>query len=249
MVMNNRPIEKKLLEGVLDQILTKFDKAGSGDVFNLCLSLGKGARKLPQDSVSTDIYYAIFLKSMQVLSECDLYQISQIGNFMSSPGASRNVPDEFWTGCIEEALQESLLEFKKYSDVINRESYLEDFMSCLVSFGIRGIASEKLQKTVIDLVRENQEHMTNKSQENFMFFLDRCHQPRGEDFEVVNTLMDNITKDELILQGEIRDHLLILSLIQKYGLDQNLLIQQIEYVFHEQFLTEDSDAQKSLSKP
>ena len=82
-----------------------------------------------------------------------------------------------------------------------------------------------------------------------MFFLDRCHQPRGEDFEVVNTLMDNITKDELILKGEIRDHLLMLSLIQKYGLDQNLLIQQIEYVFHEQFLTEDADAQKSLSKP
>jgi hypothetical protein len=59
--------------------------------------------------------------------------------------------------------------------VINRESYLEDFMSCLVSFGIRGIASEKLQKTVIELVRENQEHMVNKSSENFMFFLDRCH--------------------------------------------------------------------------
>ena len=60
--------------------------------------------------------------------------------------------------------------------------------------------------------------------------------------------MDNITKDELILKGEIRDHLLMLSLIQKYGLDQNLLIQQIEYVFHEQFLTQDADAQKSLSK-
>ena len=158
------------------------------------------------------------------MGECDLYQISQIGNFMSSPGASRNVPDEFWTGCIEDALYESLKEFKKYEEVINKPSYIDDFMSCLVSFGIRGLASKKLQKTVLELVGNNQEHMINRSIENFMFFLDRCHQPKPEDVEVVNTLMDNVTKQELILKGEIRDYLLILSLIHKYGLDQNLLI-------------------------
>lgn len=132
---------------------------------------------------------------------------------MSSPGASRNVPDEFWTGCVEDALYESLDEFKKYSDLINRESYLDDFMSCLVSFGIRGVASEKLQKTVLELVRENQEHMMTKAQENFMFFLDRCHKPRSEDVEVINTLMTSITASESILKGEIRDHLLLLSLL------------------------------------
>ena len=42
-------------------------------------------------------------------------------------------------------------------------------------------------------------------------------------FDLLN-LMDNVTKQELILKGEIRDYLLILSLIHKYGLDQNLLI-------------------------
>ena len=109
------------------------------------------------------------------MGESDLYQISQIGNFMSSPGASRNVPDEFWTGCVEDALYESLKEFKKYEDVINRDSYIDDFMSCLVSFGIRGLASKKLQKTVLELVANNQDHMVNRSTENFMFFLDRCH--------------------------------------------------------------------------
>lgn len=158
------------------------------------------------------------------MGEFDLYQISQVGNFMSGPNVSRNVPDEFWTGCVESALDDSLREFKKYSDIISKENYLDDYMSCLVSFGIRGIASKNLQKTVIEFVGENLEHLSPRAAENFMFFLDRCHQPRPEDFNTINGLMDRITSSENILKGEIRDHLLILSLIQKYGLDQNLLI-------------------------
>ena len=144
LVMNPRPIEQKLADGVINGILNKFDKAGSKDVFYLCIALGKGMRKLPQESVSTDIYYAIYLKSLQVMSEYDLYQISQIGNFMSGPGVSRNIPDEFWTGCLESALDESLKEFTKYSELISKENYMDDYMSCLVSFGIRGVASKKL---------------------------------------------------------------------------------------------------------
>jgi hypothetical protein len=61
---------------------------------------------------------------------------------MSGPAVSRNVPDEFWTGCVETALHLSLDEFKKYEQVIAKDSYLDDFMSCLVSFGIRGLASK-----------------------------------------------------------------------------------------------------------
>jgi hypothetical protein len=139
----------------------------------LCLALGKGARKLPQ--ISTDVYYAIYLKCLQVINEFDLYQISQIGNFMSGPGVSRNVPDEFWTGCLENALNESVKEFKKYSEIIAKDSYLDDFMSCLVSHGVRGLASKNLQKTVLELVGENIEYINPRATENFLFFLDRCH--------------------------------------------------------------------------
>jgi hypothetical protein len=94
---------------------------------------------------------------------------------MSGPNVSRNVPDEFWTGCVESALDESLKEFKKYSDLISKESYLDDYMSCLVSFGIRGVASRNLQKSVIEFVDEHLEHLSPRASENFMFFLDRCH--------------------------------------------------------------------------
>ena len=144
MVMNPRPIEKNMADGIINGILNKFDRASSKDLFYLCIALGKGSQKLPSESISTDVYYAIYLKCLQVMGEFDLYQISQVGNFMSGPNVSRNVPDEFWTGCVESALEESLKEFKKYSDLISKESYLDDYMSCLVSFGIRGIASKNL---------------------------------------------------------------------------------------------------------
>lgn len=47
-----------------------------------------------------------------MIDEFDIYQLSQIGNFMSSPGASANVPDEYWSGCLEPALEASLKDFK-----------------------------------------------------------------------------------------------------------------------------------------
>jgi hypothetical protein len=76
MVMNPRPIEKKMADGIINGILNKFDRASSKDLFYLCIALGKGSQKLPAESVSTDIYYAIYLKSLQVMGEFDLYQIS-----------------------------------------------------------------------------------------------------------------------------------------------------------------------------
>jgi hypothetical protein len=81
-----------------------------------------------------------------------------------------------------------------------------------------------LQKTVLDLAGNNIQYLSPKAIENLMFFLDRCHQPRSEDIEIINELMGSITTSEHVMKGEIRDHLLILSLLNKYGLDHNVLI-------------------------
>ena len=72
-VMNNRPIKSGLSEAMVDQILNKFDKAESLDIFYLCIALGKGYRKLPQGIASSDLYYAIFLKLMTKAKDYDLY--------------------------------------------------------------------------------------------------------------------------------------------------------------------------------
>ena len=71
--------------------------------------------------------------------------------FMCSPGTSIHVPDEFWVGCLEPALNASIKDYYKHQDVISKESYLEDLMGCLVSFGIRSLGSTKLINSVLKL--------------------------------------------------------------------------------------------------
>ena len=79
-----------------------------------------------------------------MVNEYDLYQLSQIGNFLCSPGPSQHVPDDYWTNCFEKALENSFEEFEKHKDVIAKDAYIDDFTSCLVPFGIRGINSDSL---------------------------------------------------------------------------------------------------------
>lgn len=62
---------------------------------------------------------------------------------MSGPSALNYVRDDFWTETMETALSESLNEFLEHQDLIAKDQYLDDFMSCLVQFGIRRVASEK----------------------------------------------------------------------------------------------------------
>ena len=92
LVMNPRPIKEQLAVGMIDTILQKFDGAKPIDIFRVCVALGKGGQKIPAKLISSDVHYAIYLKQLQLIDQFDLYQLSQIGNFMSSPGTSSNVP-------------------------------------------------------------------------------------------------------------------------------------------------------------
>ena len=60
--MNPRPINENLSSGLIEAILNKFDGVEAKDVFQLCVALGKGSDKIPSSVVSTDVYYAIYLK-------------------------------------------------------------------------------------------------------------------------------------------------------------------------------------------
>lgn len=95
--MNNRPIKPALAEGMIEQIFSKFDKVEPIDLFYSCVALSRGARKLPQKIVSSDLFYAIYLKLVSHSKALDLYQLSQIANFLCSPQGLKFVPDELWT--------------------------------------------------------------------------------------------------------------------------------------------------------
>jgi hypothetical protein len=43
---------------------------------------------------------------------------------------------------MESALSESLNEFQEHQNLIAKDQYLDDFMACLVQFGIRGVSSD-----------------------------------------------------------------------------------------------------------
>jgi hypothetical protein len=60
---------------------------------------------------------------------------------MTSPAASGNVPEEYWTECLHEALIDSLKEFNEHKEHISKEAFINDFSKCLVSFAIKGLGS------------------------------------------------------------------------------------------------------------
>jgi len=90
---------------------------------------------------------------------------------MSTPGISRHVPDDFWTDCVEPSLYDSLDEFEEHKELIAKESFLNDYFSCLVSFGIRQIASKKLVEKTVKLAKRNMDSMGPRSCESFLFFI------------------------------------------------------------------------------
>ena len=73
---------------------------------------------------------------------------------------------------------------------------------------------------VIDLVYKNMEHMSPKSCENLMFFIQR--NPLKTSPEVTDGLMkllEYICDQKFVLKGEIKDHLIMLDLIRKHKLE------------------------------
>jgi hypothetical protein len=72
--------------------------------------------------------------------------------FMCSPYASPYVPDNFWKDTLEVALNQAIINFKKYEGKINKEVYLDDFIRGLVSFGIRELGSQSFVDKVESLV-------------------------------------------------------------------------------------------------
>ena len=143
-VMNNRPIDNKLADGLLSSIQSKMDKASAKDIFYICVALGGRQQRISQKSIHSDLYYTLYLRLTSIIEEFDLYQLSKIGIFLSNPDATKYVPEEFWKSQFEPALIDSIKEFKKHSELISKDAYFEDFTSCLLSFGFRSQGSSKL---------------------------------------------------------------------------------------------------------
>ena len=102
--MNKRKIEDSFWKEFLQSVLNKIDKASPKDTFYLSMALGRG--RINPRIINTDLYYTLYLNASRytLKDEFDLYQLSQLSMFLSSPEVSPYVPDEFWTESLEKAL-------------------------------------------------------------------------------------------------------------------------------------------------
>ena len=73
LIMNSRPVPKRLAEEVIEQIIAKLGDAQAKDVFYICLALGKGSQKIDQKLISADLYYRVHHKCMNFMNQYDLY--------------------------------------------------------------------------------------------------------------------------------------------------------------------------------
>lgn len=154
MSLNSRPFNESLFSTILNQILSKFHQSSSKDIWYCCLALSN--EKVPEQMIiASDVYYMIYMRCITIAEEFDLQQISQIGLFMAKGSADGNVPEEFWSGCLENALLQQIQQFKAHSDKISKEEFLQDFTYALHSFAMKKIASKKLMTAVFEMVSDN----------------------------------------------------------------------------------------------
>lgn len=135
-------------------------------------------------------------------------------------------------------------ELDKHKDQIQVSTFLSDLSSFLVSYGIRGVSSHKMLSEVVRVCGENHEHLTAKSIENIVFFMERqklknYQNIRSQAQDLIASFVQRTIQEGMILKGEVRDHLLMLSLLTKFEMHVNPefselvghLLKHIEAVF------------------
>jgi len=171
--MNNRQIKDDFWKDLLGAILNKIDKAQAKDTFYLAMALGKG--RINPAIINSDLYYTLYLNVTRhcLADEFDLYQISQLSMFMTSPAASEYVPDVFWTETLEACIRSAMANYKQYEGKINKEVYLDDLLRTLVSFGIRQTGTQTFVDAVEQFLSAELSELTPKMCENALFFFSR----------------------------------------------------------------------------
>jgi hypothetical protein len=224
LTMNDRPFDPKLLSTMFFAVLDKIDKAKSKDAFYLGMALGRGlGKKFNADQIKqfSDLCYNLYLVTAKEIQNFDLFQLAQIANLMCAPQVSPSVPDEFWTNSLEPVLDEHLANFVKYSDQLDRPTYLADFVKCLVGFGVREISTPLFLAKVERVIMPHISELDSKTLEGLLFFLMRAGTrptPAGastRNVEILEEIMRVIGDREMLLRGEVNDHFAIMQVLNQ----------------------------------
>lgn len=102
--------------------------------------------------------------------------------FFASKNCIKHVPVEYWTDHLETSLDDILINLNKYHEQIDVPKYISDLSKCLVSFGIRGVASPLFAGKLEHALEPHLEKIESKTAENILFYIDGTGQTKGSSF-------------------------------------------------------------------
>jgi len=149
----------------------------------------------------------------------DLFQLAQISNFMCTPEVTDSIPDAFWTESLEQALDEHLANFVKYSDQLDKATYLGDFIKCLVGFGVREISTPLFLAKVERVILPHVQELDSRALESLLFFLMRAGTgptasgASTRNIEILAAVMQAISDKDLLLSNQLGDHFAIMQVL------------------------------------
>lgn len=126
---------------------------------------------------------------------------------MCTPEVTESVPDVFWTESLEHALDEHLANFVKYSDQLDRATYLGDFIKCLVGFGVREISTPLFLAKVERVVLPHVSELDSRAIENLLFFLMRAGTAptafgaSTRNTEILAAIMQTVADRDMLMKG------------------------------------------------
>jgi len=124
---------------------------------------------------------------------------------------------------------QAISNFRKFEGKINKEVYLEDLIRALVSFSIRQTGSQGFVDKVESLMTVEQDTLTAKMCENLLFFFTRVGSPKN--VNVIETLLKKVQNEGMIERNAVRDHVMLMNIINQYKLDLPIIWAQIEKQF------------------
>ena len=152
---------------------------------------------------------------------------------MSSPQCSPFIPDDLWNKNLEPSLLEALQNFEKYEEKINKTIYLNDLSKTLVSFGFRQLGSDNFCTKMEKFFEQHLNDLDGKSSENLLFFLMRA---TSQNQSLVSNLLGHIQQHKFIETGQVRDHIMVMNVCNRYKINAPYLFSQIEKAVLDQII-------------
>ena len=114
----------------------------------------------------------LYLNFVKYIDEYNIYDVSQIISFFANKVIVEQVPSSLWEDVLVKALYKAIDSFDVYAkqqDIIDKPSYLQDFITALIAYSFGPSQPEAFWATIEKFLQENMTHLSNSGFENLLF--------------------------------------------------------------------------------